>query len=132
MIAPIDPPGDALMVEAGSLSLLREAVARFARRCGLSGTAVRDFVLVANELATNVIIHGGGIGRMWLWCRGGAVYCQVSDQGGGMTRPESAGTTAREPAATGGRGLWLIRQLCQRLYIATDATGTTVTVAMAR
>lgn len=132
MITPIEPPGDALMVELASLSRLREAVRGFARRCGLSATAIRDLVLIANELATNVIRHGGGIGRMWLWCHGPSIYCQVSDLGGGMAEPERVGTTAREPAAMSGRGLWMIRQLCQRVSIATDANGTTVTVAFAR
>jgi anti-sigma regulatory factor (Ser/Thr protein kinase) len=122
---------DVLLVNQGSLGRLREAVDRLGRRYGLARRAVQELVLIANELATNVVRHGGGTGRMWLWCQDSTVYCQVADRGGGMAHPERAGTMPVEPGALAGRGLWIIRQLCDRLHIASGPGGTTITVCVA-
>lgn len=127
-------PGEAgaLAIELGSLSRLREAVSRYAQDCGFSAAAVRDIVLIANELAANVIKHGGGTGRMWLWCHGPKLYCQVSDLGTGMTQPDRAGAALADPRTPTGRGLWIVRQMSDRVHISTGPTGTTVTVAFTK
>ena len=74
----------------------------------------QDLVLIANELATNVIRHGGGRGKMWLWCDDRGATCQVSDWGGGMPEPERAGTILADPESVEGRGLWLVRRMSQQ------------------
>src|SRR5687768_14732821 len=91
---------DALRVDLASLGDLRQAVSRHAKRCGLIGTAAKDIVLIANELATNIIRHGGGTGRIWLWCSGDRLYCQASDCGAGMHDPERAGAVRADPSAS--------------------------------
>jgi anti-sigma regulatory factor (Ser/Thr protein kinase) len=117
-------------VELSSLAGLRAAAAVEGRRYGLAGRPLNDLVLVANELATNAVRHGGGTGWMWLWCRDGCVYCQVSDHGDGMRDPIHAGERASSTNALTGRGLWLVRQMSDRLDIDSSNGGTTVTVAI--
>jgi anti-sigma regulatory factor (Ser/Thr protein kinase) len=127
---PDDPGG--LAVALGSLGDLRDAVARRARGCGLPEDTVSDLIFVANELATNVVRHGGGTGRLRLWCAPGAMYCEVSDHGSGMAKPEQAGIVPLDPLSSTGRGLWLVRRICPVMQIDSGPRGTTVTVAVLR
>jgi anti-sigma regulatory factor (Ser/Thr protein kinase) len=114
------------------LAQLREHVARRGRDCGLSGQRVNDLVLVANELASNVVRHGGGTGSMRLWHDERAIYCEVRDRGAGLVDAEPAGRLRSRPDASTGRGLWIVRQLSDDVRIDTGPRGTTVTVAVAR
>jgi serine/threonine-protein kinase RsbW len=127
-------PDDAVVftVDLPSLGRLRRAIADWAHRCGISGITAQDLVLIGNELATNVIRHGGGRGKMWLWCEDGSATCQVSDWGRGIPEPERAGIVAAEPDSVAGRGLWMVRRMSQHMHITTGPTGTTVTVRMGR
>lgn len=129
----IGRPADAkgLAVDLPALAQLRQAVTRHGQRFGLADGPLNDLVLIANELATNVVRHGGGVGRMWLWDLDGCVYCQVTDRGPGMRDPNQAGEKPDDPNALTGRGLWLIRQMSHQVHIETDGHGTTVTVTIA-
>jgi anti-sigma regulatory factor (Ser/Thr protein kinase) len=118
-------------VDLPALAQLRNAIARHGQQYGLGDGPLNDLVLVANELATNVVRHGGGVGRMWLWHLDGCVYCQVTDRGPGLRDADHAGEKPLDPNALTGRGLWLIRQMSHRVHIETDAHGTTVTVTIA-
>ena len=87
----------------------------------------RYVVLVAHELATNVVRHGGGTGRLRLWREAGRIVCRVSDSGPGL------GPTSAEPpgpSTPGGRGLWIARRLAD-VRIETGPFGTTVVAALA-
>lgn len=129
----IGRPHDAqgLAVDLPALARLRQAVTREGQRFGLSEGPLNDLVLIANELATNVVRHGGGVGRMWLWHLDGCVYCQVADRGPGLRDLLLAGERPNDPNALTGRGLWLIRQMSHRVHIETGSDGTTVTVTVA-
>ncbi|MFI5495267.1 ATP-binding protein [Actinoplanes sp. NPDC051859] len=87
-------------------------------------------VLLAHELASNAVRHGGGSGRLRLWVTGGAVYCQVVDRGPGIADPAGAGLRMPLPSRPGGRGLWIIRRLAD-LHISTSRAGSTVTAVVA-
>ena len=129
----IERPQDAYgyAVDLPALTQLRHAVTRHAQQFGLAEGPRNDLVLIANELATNVVRHGGGVGRMWLWHLDGCVFCQVADRGPGMRDPNHAGDNPGDPNALTGRGLWLIRQMSHQVHIETDGHGTTVTVTIA-
>jgi anti-sigma regulatory factor (Ser/Thr protein kinase) len=118
-----------LSVALSSLARIRDAVRRQARRCGLPDRLIKDAILVVNELATNVIRHGGGVGALWLWCDNGRMFCQVSDQGPGMDASR-VGRPPTDPMGLSGRGLWLVRLLCAEVHISSSTAGTTVTVAL--
>jgi anti-sigma regulatory factor (Ser/Thr protein kinase) len=99
----------------------------------VTSTARTMRLIVASELATNAIRHGGGTGRLRLWHRDGILFCQVSDHGPGIGDPTTAGTAPPDPAQVdGGRGLWICRHLTADLRIepGPDGHGAIVTAAI--
>lgn len=122
-----DPALD-LGFDADALFTLRSAVAAHASELG-AGHAVDDAILVAHELSSNAVRHGGGGGRLRLWRAGDLLYCQVSDSGQGMADPEHTGKSCPPPSVPGGRGIWIVRQL-SGLDIDTGPKGTTITAAL--
>src|SRR2546421_1421663 len=117
--------------ERDDLYSLRAAVAAHAVHLGAHPERVRHLVIIASELASNAIRHGGGRGRLRLWTADGTMRCEVSDEGPGLANPDNAGRTNPSQLAPGGRGLWVVRQLSDTLTIDTDARGTTVTACVA-
>jgi anti-sigma regulatory factor (Ser/Thr protein kinase) len=131
------PPGRVpldQLFDGDGLYALRSAVAAHGADLGLGEHAVSDLVLVAHELATNAVRHGGATttdpGRLRLWAADGVVLCQVYDPG---PAPADLATIGLAPAASGasnGRGLWIIRRLTVRLDITVGPDGTTITAAV--
>jgi anti-sigma regulatory factor (Ser/Thr protein kinase) len=110
---------------------LRNAVAAHASRLGLPVDRVEHVVLVAYELASNAVRHGGGRGRLRLVADDGMIGCTVTDQGGGFRDAEQAGLIRPEPTASGGRGLWLVRCVADSVEIRADEAGTTAVARFA-
>lgn len=115
--------------DASTLSRLRRFVAQHAADAGLSATAVDDMVLAVSELAANSVLHGGGAGRLWAWRTDTDLLFEVRDAG----RIEDPFTERqRKPPPdlelAGGRGLWLVNQLCDLVQIRSSADGTAVRV----
>jgi anti-sigma regulatory factor (Ser/Thr protein kinase) len=119
-----------LRFEADGLYALRSSVAAHAAHLGASPQAIERLLIVASELSTNAVRHGGGRGRLRLWASNGQVHCEVSDAGAGLA-DVMAGTERPNPTAPGGRGLWISRQLGHDFSIETGTKGTTVRVAIA-
>jgi anti-sigma regulatory factor (Ser/Thr protein kinase) len=115
-------------IDEQGLPALRSAVAAYAGRV-VSDERVDELVLLAHELASNVVRHGGGEGRLRLWAEGGQLLCRVSDSGPGMADAEATGAGLPAPKTPGGRGLWIARRLAT-VRIDTGPAGTTVTAAM--
>jgi anti-sigma regulatory factor (Ser/Thr protein kinase) len=114
--------------DAGGLIALRSAVAAYAAELG-AGRRVDDVVLIAHELSSNAIRHGGGSGRLRLWRDDYRLMCRVSDGGPGLTDAANAGAEPPAPQVPGGRGLWMARRLAA-VRIDTGPTGTVITAAM--
>jgi anti-sigma regulatory factor (Ser/Thr protein kinase) len=114
-----------------SLYSLRAEVAAHASHLGLADPRLRHLLVVATELATNVVRHGGGSGRLRLWRDGDAIVCEVSDEGPGITMPHQVGTKQVPLSTDGGRGLWLVRHFTDSFEIVNHHPGTTVKVSMA-
>ncbi len=110
---------------------LRQAVAQYAVVLGLVDETRYRLRVIASELSTNAVRHGGGTGRLRLWAGTGALCCEVTDGGGGFTDPVTAGTLAPDPQATTGRGLWIVRRLAADLHIANGPDGAVVTATIA-
>ncbi|MCU7724464.1 ATP-binding protein [Actinoplanes sp. KI2] len=111
-----------------SITALRHAVASRVREAGLTGERLDDFVLAVNELLTNAVRHGGGLGRVALWRQDLDLVCEVSDSGAGLAEPRPV--TQVRPAADqpGGWGLWLAQELTDSFQLSTGVDGTTVRV----
>ncbi len=109
------------------LYALRAAVAAHAAHLGAPPDRVAHVVIVAGELASNVVRHGGGRGRLRLSWVDGAVRCEVSDEGPGIPDPDGAGKRPPSVLALGGRGLFIVRRLAASLTIRNTGRGTTVT-----
>lgn len=94
--------------ELKDLTALRGAVAAHADRTGLSPERVADLVLIAAELTSNAVRHGGGRGRLRLWTTDTTVFCQVTDGGPGLPATYRLPQQSPDLAMAGGRGLWLV------------------------
>lgn len=115
------------VAEAGLIEM-RAAVFEQALRSGLSGTRVEDLVIAVNEVASNTIRHGGGLGTLKIWNDGASLICEVSD-GSRIGKP-LAGRIRPKAGQEGGFGLWLVNQLCDLVQIRTFPTGSVVRLHM--
>jgi anti-sigma regulatory factor (Ser/Thr protein kinase) len=112
------------------LFALRSAVAAHTADLD-AATVLDDAVLVAHELSSNAVRHGGGIGRLRLWRTATALVVQVSDSGQGLPDPAQAGRKRPSPSVPGGRGLWIVRHLAaMRIDQTTDGLTVTATIAL--
>jgi anti-sigma regulatory factor (Ser/Thr protein kinase) len=115
--------------DRSSITVLRHAVASCAASGGLAGERLDDFVVAVNELLTNAVRHGGGLGRVSIWRRDDSVVCEVADSGAGLDVPRPQ-HPARPPAdQPGGWGLWLAEELTDSFELDTGRGGTTVRVS---
>lgn len=114
--------------DGDGLFALRSTVAAHAAAIADERT-VDTMVLIAHELASNAVRHGGGTGRLQLWLADGALHCEVTDSGTGLPDPGLAGLTLPAPSAPGGRGLWIARQLSE-LHVTSSAEGTAVSATV--
>jgi anti-sigma regulatory factor (Ser/Thr protein kinase) len=122
-------PGE-FHVEHGRLPELRSLVYRRARAAGLEPYRTRDLVLAVNELATNSLLHGRGRGVLRWWRDPDSLVFEVRDAG--FIEDPLVGRIRPGPDQTGGRGLWVVNQLCDLVQIRTSPTGTVVRVLMTR
>ncbi|MBA3984238.1 MAG: ATP-binding protein [Acidimicrobiia bacterium] len=88
------------------------------RSFDLSPTQQIDLTLVASELVTNAIEHGaGGRVRLEIWAEPGSVEVTASSAiGDELPRPTEEWLLP-EPMARSGRGLAIIRQLCDSVQV---------------
>ena len=112
------------------LSQVRDLVRRQAREAGLTDARVEDLVLAVSEVAANTLRHTRSTGTLAIWHDADEVVCEVRDEGT-ITDP-LAGRRRPPPDASGGHGLWLVRQVCDLVELTSDASGTTIRMHMAR
>ena len=111
------------------LAGVRDFAASRARRAELPPRRAGDLVIAVGELAANTFAHTGGPGTLTLWVTGSELICQVDDSGH-LTDP-LAGRLKPDPvAARGGRGLWVVQQVCDLVEIRTSPDGTAIRLHM--
>ncbi|MCW3845199.1 ATP-binding protein [Micromonospora yasonensis] len=111
--------------DEGSLSGMRATLTAHLAALGAAPTRIEQLLIVAGELATNAIRHGGGVGWLRLWRDHNSLHLQVTDHGPGMA-DTTAGAAPPDRTALGGRGMWICRQLVPDLGITTGPDGTTI------
>ena len=117
-----------LVFDAERITALRHTVARAAANVGLRGQRLEDYVLAVNEIVTNAVRHAGGHGRLRMWLHGGALRCEIIDEGTGIPHDRLNGHELPPSFAVSGRGLWLARHLCDLLTVQTGPDGTKITL----
>jgi anti-sigma regulatory factor (Ser/Thr protein kinase) len=113
---------------AGELSRLRRCLTDVVRMAGLAEPRRSDFVLAVHEVTGNAVQHGGGRGRARLWYVDGALRCRVTDDGPGLTDAAIPAALPAPDFGEDGRGLWLARELSDRLHITGGSGGAIVTL----
>jgi len=111
-----------MAADPARLSTLRSTLRRWLEDHDVNEAQVRDLVLAAGELATNVCIHahpqGDGLLQLSAELDGGLLRLSVRDSG--RWQPELD--------RGGGRGLAIVRSLVDDVSIETDESGTFVTI----
>lgn len=137
LVAPFDrpltpaPPDRAqLAFDGDRLGAVRRFVIREAQRARLDEARADALVVAVNELATNSVRHGGGGGTAAMWSTDDALLCEIRDRG--RIVDPLAGRLAPDVSELGGRGLWIVNQLCDLVQVRTNEDGTVVRVHMYR
>lgn len=125
------PPERATVLDfkAGQMGDIRNYILQRARRVGMHERRAADLALAIHELATNSVDHGGGGGSLLVWSDEHHFSCQVRDRGQ-ITDP-LVGRTRVSRTARGGRGVWLVHQLCDFVQVRALEGGNVVRVRMA-
>lgn len=124
------PTNDAMYhTYRSDLSQVRALVLQQAREAGLPDGKANDLVLAVSEVAANTLRHTRSAGTLAIWHNADEIVCEIHDEGT-ITDPE-AGKHKPAPDASGGHGLWIVRQVCDLVELASDADGTTVRMHMA-
>src|SRR5256885_14430436 len=84
------------LFDADGLYALRAALAAHASRLGAAPAVLDRLLIVAGELATNAVRHGGGSGRLRVGRPRSELRCPITDQGPGLIAP-SAGAQLPGP-----------------------------------
>jgi anti-sigma regulatory factor (Ser/Thr protein kinase) len=129
-LSPVPARARTLAFGVGELNDVRTTVDAYAADAGLPPEKASDLVLAVNEAATNSLRHGGGDGVVLVWASPDAVVCQVTDSG--RIANALVGRHLRPVLAVGGRGLWLVHQLCDLVEVRSGANGTTVRMSVYR
>lgn len=108
---------------------LRSSVAAHASELGIAPERLTQLLVVATELATNAVRHGGGRGELHLWAAGGTLHCQVRDRGRGINDLDNAGRERTPITGDGSRGLWVVREFSDDVHLANTSPGLTVTAS---
>ena len=121
-----EPPASCanLPFRAESLRGLRSLVLREATSAGMDDARAADTVTAVHEVASNSLRHAGGWGVLRVWRTEDSLIYDVSDDG----HIDEPLVGRRRPAVRdqGGRGLWMVNQLCELVQVRSTPTGTTV------
>lgn len=108
------------------LAVRDEAVAAGARTNGLD-----EFVLAVHQLAANALTHGDGRAELRTWCEERTFVCEVESHGAPVSEA-TAGYVPCDPEHERGRGLWLVRQVCELVEVRSRDGRTSIRVHVRR
>jgi anti-sigma regulatory factor (Ser/Thr protein kinase) len=120
------PPEGALHLDfdLDDLAVVRHIAAQQAVASGFRDR-VRDVELIVGELTTNSVRHGRPGYTLQVWEQKGALVIDIHDNG--LVRDPMIGRYEPASRQIGGRGLWIVNQVCDLLQIrSAPGRGTTV------
>ncbi|MEU2052545.1 sensor histidine kinase [Streptomyces bungoensis] len=128
---PLPEPAEPLVLHFGEEDLggVRDAATDWAVAAGLSPRRRTDWLLAVGEATCNSVRHGGGSGTLRLWPAAGALVAETRDRG----RPADPLVGRRRPdplSAAGGRGVWMMHQLCDLVELRVLPSGLVVRLHM--
>ncbi len=122
-------PADALQLTFGAVEIpaVRRATRAWATEAGLAEEAVEGLLIAVYELASNAVEHGGGggVARFWRWSDD--LLCEVAS-----SRRIADPLAGYRPPGTSqerGRGLWLVRQICEQVEVVNQPDGAVVRIS---
>jgi anti-sigma regulatory factor (Ser/Thr protein kinase) len=121
-------PGAVSLTFTADLAAVRALVRRCTQEVGLAETRAIDLVIAVAEVAANTVRHARTAGTLDIWHDADEIICQITD--GGFISDPLAGSHAPPPGATTGHGLWMVNQVCDRVDLRSDETGTTIRMHM--
>ncbi len=127
-LAPIPPFAQHRAFGPEELRSVRMWVKDYARSRGASQNKTDDLSVAVGEAISNSIHHGGGSGQVSIWHEETILHCEIRDRGI-ITNP-LAGRVRPPSDQTGGRGLWLMNQLCDLVQIRSTSEGQTIRLNM--
>jgi len=107
---------------------VRSLVARRARSARLPARRITDLVLAASEVAANTLRHTKAGGTVHLWHDEDEILCQIHDTG--VIADRLAGYRTPADELPGGKGLWLVNQVCDLVEVRSSLGGTTICLHM--
>ena len=124
------PAADAVELRfgLGDLGHVREFLAQRAVTAGFEGQRLADLVLAVDELATNSLRYARSEGTLRTWRENGSLLVEVTD--GGHIADPLAGRDLPGPEEIGGRGLYLVNQLCDLVQLRSSPDGSVIRIHM--
>jgi anti-sigma regulatory factor (Ser/Thr protein kinase) len=117
---------------SGHLAEVRRHAVGWMQHTGLNVARRGDLLLAIAEAMGNSVAHGGGGGVLRLWSAGAhGCVAEVSDSGY-LTDPLAGRRKPGLGTANGGRGLWMIHQLCDLVEVRAQSTGLVLRMHMSR
>ncbi len=108
----------------GDLWALRHSLAELEMLRELSPVRREDLIFAVNEAASNAVRHGDGTCQARVWRDGGRIVSEVVTAS--VIEDPLAGRRRPHPDAIGGRGLWLINELCDLVEVRSGSEGASV------
>jgi anti-sigma regulatory factor (Ser/Thr protein kinase) len=121
-------PGAVSLTFTTDLAAVRDLVRQCAKDAGLAENRAVDLVIAVGEVAANTFQHVKAPGTLEVWYDADVIICQVTDAG--FISDPLAGSRPPDPDATTGYGLWLVNEVCDRVDLHSDETGTTIRMHM--
>lgn len=124
---PAEPDTPAVDLVDPLPALARHAIREAAKSCLADPDDVDDAVIAAGEAAANALRHGGPSVRIRAWAQPERLVIAVTDSGDGPSDPYVGLIPAlRTGTSLGGRGLWMIHQVCSEVSLHRCPEGFTI------
>ncbi|MGC9665415.1 anti-sigma factor RsbA family regulatory protein [Planosporangium sp. 12N6] len=117
----------AALIDLQQVAALRRWLRSALHAYAVDPSVTADLVAAVHEVVVNALVHGRPPVRVRLWTPPGRLVCTVTDAGKGFDDPLAGYVRPDRDDTFGlGAGLWLVRQLCDRIETARTPSGFTV------